>query len=190
PWSNWLIANLATSSRSGPLMRPIGKFTAEGAVARGRRNNPQNKAAHCSFLCSFRELLHSARWQAAWPVRCWPRHGLLDRVNDVDPAVKRDDRHGKGVFAMPEKRKFHPTQRGDPIGRPTVAPMAIVYRAIDTLQPDPANPRRHSKKQVRQIAGSIRIFGFNVPILIDREGRVIAGHGRLLAAGELGMTEV
>jgi DNA modification methylase len=68
--------------------------------------------------------------------------------------------------------------------------MAIVYRAIDTLQPDPANPRRHSKKQVRQIAGSIRIFGFNVPILIDREGGVIAGHGRLLAAGELGMTEV
>jgi DNA modification methylase len=68
--------------------------------------------------------------------------------------------------------------------------MAIVYRAIDTLKPDPSNPRRHSKKQVRQITDSIRIFGFNVPILIDREGRVIAGHGRLLAASELGMAEV
>jgi len=43
---------------------------------------------------------------------------------------------------------------------------------------------------VRQITDSIRIFGFNVPILIDREGRVIAGHGRLLAASELGMTAV
>ena len=91
---------------------------------------------------------------------------------------------------MPETRKFHPTQRGDPIGRPAAAPMAIVFRAIDTLKPDPSNPRQHSKKQVRQITDSIRIFGFNVPILIDREGRVIAGHGRLLAASELGMTAV
>ena len=68
--------------------------------------------------------------------------------------------------------------------------MLIVYRAIDQLTPDPANPRRHSKKQIRQIAESIRIFGFNVPILIDREGKVIAGHGRLLACRELGVTEV
>jgi DNA modification methylase len=68
--------------------------------------------------------------------------------------------------------------------------MSIQYRRIDTLQPDPANPRLHSKKQIRQIAESIRVFGFNVPILIDRHGKIIAGHGRLLAARELGMTEV
>jgi hypothetical protein len=68
--------------------------------------------------------------------------------------------------------------------------MLIVYRAIDALTPDPANPRWHSRKQIRQIAKSIRIFGFNVPILIDREGKVIAGHGRLLACRELGITEV
>jgi ParB-like chromosome segregation protein Spo0J len=68
--------------------------------------------------------------------------------------------------------------------------MLIVYRAIDALTPDPANPRCHSRKQIRQIAESIRVFGFNVPILIDREGKVIAGHGRLLAGRELGITEV
>ena len=68
--------------------------------------------------------------------------------------------------------------------------MSIVYRAIDQLTPDPANPRRHSKKQIRQIADSIKAFGFNVPILITRKGEVIAGHGRLLACGELGWTEV
>jgi DNA modification methylase len=68
--------------------------------------------------------------------------------------------------------------------------MLIVYRAIDELTPDPTNPRRHSQKQIRQIAESIRIFGFNVPILIDRAGKVIAGHGRLLAAGELDLTQV
>jgi hypothetical protein len=37
--------------------------------------------------------------------------------------------------------------------------MSIVYRAIDQLKPDPANPRRHSKKQIRQIANSIEAFG-------------------------------
>ena len=58
------------------------------------------------------------------------------------------------------------------------ARLQIVYRGIDGLEPDPTNPRRHSKKQVRQIADSIRVFGFNVPILIDRHGNVIAGHGR------------
>src|SRR6516162_5634079 len=68
--------------------------------------------------------------------------------------------------------------------------LQIVYRGIDQLEPDLANPRRHSKKQVRQIAESIRVFGFNVPILIDRHGNVIAGHGRRLAAQELGWTEV
>jgi len=68
--------------------------------------------------------------------------------------------------------------------------MLIVSRALDQLKPDPNNARQHCKKQIRQIAESIKAFGFNVPILIDRDGNVIAGHGRLLAARELGMTEV
>src|SRR5439155_9082286 len=68
--------------------------------------------------------------------------------------------------------------------------LKIVYRRIDTLQPDPANPRQHSKKQIGQIAESIKVFGFIVPILIDRNGKIIAGHGRALAARALGMTEV
>jgi hypothetical protein len=49
--------------------------------------------------------------------------------------------------------------------------MSIVYRAIDQLKPDPNNARRHSKKQIRQIAESIKAFGFNVPILIARVPR-------------------
>ena len=68
--------------------------------------------------------------------------------------------------------------------------MSVTYRRIEELKPDPANPRRHSGKQIRQIRNSVKAFGFNVPILIDRDGNVIAGHGRLLAARELGMTEV
>src|SRR5947208_4575867 len=68
--------------------------------------------------------------------------------------------------------------------------ISIVYRAIDQLKPDPANPRLHSKKQIRQIANSIEAFGFNVPVLVDAELNVICGHGRLLACRELGWTEV
>ena len=68
--------------------------------------------------------------------------------------------------------------------------MSVAYRQIDELKPDPANPRHHSKNQIRQIAESIKAFGFNVPILIDPDGTVICGHCRLLACRELGMTEV
>ena len=70
------------------------------------------------------------------------------------------------------------------------ASLAIVHRRIAELKPDPANPRRHSRRQIRQIADSIRGFGFNVPVLIDRENHVVAGHGRLSACAELGWTEV
>jgi hypothetical protein len=68
--------------------------------------------------------------------------------------------------------------------------LAVIYRSIGELKPDPANPRRHSKKQIRKIARSIKALGFNVPILIDRDDNIIAGHGRLLAARELGWREV
>jgi ParB-like chromosome segregation protein Spo0J len=48
----------------------------------------------------------------------------------------------------------------------------------------------HTRKQVRQIARSMRAFGFNVPVLINTTREVIAGHGRVLAARELGLTVV
>jgi len=66
----------------------------------------------------------------------------------------------------------------------------VVYRPIDQLRPDPKNARRHSRKQIRQVADSIQAFGFNVPILIDAELKVIAGHGRRLACQLLGHKEV
>jgi len=69
-------------------------------------------------------------------------------------------------------------------------PLSVVWRRIEALRPDPANPRSHSPKQIRQLARSIGAFGFNVPILVDRTLRIVAGHGRLLAAQELGWHEV
>jgi ParB-like chromosome segregation protein Spo0J len=65
------------------------------------------------------------------------------------------------------------------------SPVTIVYRSIAELKPDANNPRMHSPRQIRQIARSIEAFGFNVPVLIDAEHKVIAGHGRLLALQQL-----
>jgi DNA modification methylase len=61
---------------------------------------------------------------------------------------------------------------------------------IANLQPYARNARTHSAKQLRQIAASIERFGFNNPVLIDREGGIIAGHGRVEAARLLGRSEV
>jgi ParB-like chromosome segregation protein Spo0J len=72
----------------------------------------------------------------------------------------------------------------------STAPLEIIYLRTTSLKPDPRNPRVHSDKQVRQIAQSIESFGFNVPLLIDDEQQVIAGHGRLLAARKLGWDTV
>ena len=70
------------------------------------------------------------------------------------------------------------------------ARVAVIYRPIAELGLDPKNPRLHSPKQIRQIARSIETFGFNVPVLVDATSKVIAGHGRIMAAQSLGLREV
>jgi len=67
-----------------------------------------------------------------------------------------------------------------------------VYKRVDinTLIPYARNSRTHSDNQVAQIAASIKEFGFINPVLVDGESGIIAGHGRVLAARKLGMTEV
>lgn len=68
-------------------------------------------------------------------------------------------------------------------------PPAIELRPVTALK-NANNARRHSKKQIRQIAESIRRFGFTNPVLIRDDGGIIAGHGRVMAAKELGLETV
>ena len=68
--------------------------------------------------------------------------------------------------------------------------LKIEYVATDDLIPYIHNSRTHSEAQVKQIAASIREFGFTNPILIDDEGTIIAGHGRVMAAKVLQLDEV
>ncbi len=60
--------------------------------------------------------------------------------------------------------------------------LEIKWVAPETLKPNPHNARTHSKKQVRQIAGSISTFGFVVPIVADENRTILLGHGRCEAA--------
>jgi DNA modification methylase len=73
---------------------------------------------------------------------------------------------------------------------PTSPRLAVIYRPLSDLIPDPRNARTHPKRQVDQIQASIAEFGFTNPILADPEGHVIAGHGRLQAARGMGLAEV
>lgn len=67
--------------------------------------------------------------------------------------------------------------------------MKIIYRPPDDLIPYVWNPR-DTRKAVDKVAASIQMFGFLVPIVVDQNNVIVAGHVRLLAARKLGLTEV
>jgi ParB-like chromosome segregation protein Spo0J len=60
--------------------------------------------------------------------------------------------------------------------------MQVIYKSVDELIPYINNAKKHSDSQVKQIAASIKEFGFNAPVLIDGQNGIIAGHGRVAAA--------
>jgi DNA modification methylase len=66
----------------------------------------------------------------------------------------------------------------------------LSFLATTSLTPDPENPRKHLKTQVRAVARSIEAFGFNAPILINKHRRIVAGHARYEAAKLLGLAQV
>ena len=68
--------------------------------------------------------------------------------------------------------------------------LEVKYKKVDELIPYALNSRTHSPEQITQVASSIKEFGFTNPILVDNNGGIIAGHGRLMAARKLGMDEV
>ena len=72
----------------------------------------------------------------------------------------------------------------------SLSELAIAYRSIETLSANPHNARTHSKHQIRQIADSLKAFGFTNPVLIDDKSTIIAGHGRIEAAKLLGIALV
>jgi DNA modification methylase len=70
------------------------------------------------------------------------------------------------------------------------SPLSVEYRELADLKPYSRNTRKHSKTHIRQLAQSIKAFGWTRPILIGSDGKIIAGHGAFEAAKLLGMTHV
>jgi len=68
--------------------------------------------------------------------------------------------------------------------------LAVTWLDIGALKPYPKNARTHSKKQIREIAESIKTFGWTNPVLVDGDGGIIAGHARVEAAKMLGLEKV
>jgi len=66
----------------------------------------------------------------------------------------------------------------------------IEFLSLDRLSAYPCNSRTHSKKQIKQIAASIREYGFTNPLLIDNDNVILAGHGRLAAAKSIGFEQL
>jgi DNA modification methylase len=71
-----------------------------------------------------------------------------------------------------------------------VLPKRFEHWHVDRLRPYDKNPRTHSEEQVRKLVASLREYGFTNPILVDSKDGIVAGHGRLIAARAIGMTEV
>jgi len=70
----------------------------------------------------------------------------------------------------------------------TISPIENIR--VSSLKPHDSNPRKHSKKQIKQIGESIKTFGFRVPVLVDDDNRLICGHGRVKACQLLGIENV
>lgn len=89
----------------------------------------------------------------------------------------------------PKARGIHLDPRNDPLMTLSFAPERIEMWPLAKLQPYARNAKAHGADQVAKIAASMAEFGWTVPCLVGEDGELIAGHGRVLAATKLGLTE-
>jgi ParB-like chromosome segregation protein Spo0J len=102
------------------------------------------------------------------------------------PALQEAVMDGSSFAHIESEKRFGKQSRDH--GKPPLQHAELAFLAITDLKPDPRNPRKHDRVQIRAIARSIEAFGFNAPILIDKHKQIIAGHGRLEAAKLNGYT--
>src|SRR5438552_3028617 len=149
---------------------------ADARKPQSRRTDHGSRLGRASMIAGSRASLRRLRPS----VLSKSKPDMADRLGEIE----------RGILWMNRKVKREPSLKCLEHSSKQRLNLKILYRQIDTVKLDPANPRRHSKKQVRQIGNSIEAFGLVTPILIDRNDNVIAGHGRLLACRLLGITEV
>src|ERR1035437_1141991 len=144
------------------------------------------------MVCMCHSIDHPRRLFKSQNPKTWraivDRFLLYNRIEIAHKVIK--GRFGRPAHNAPSERT-HQINFSEGT-RMLTLPMAqrIVNWAIERLIPFARNPRTHSDAQIAQIAAGIAEFGFNNPILVDTKAGIIAGHGRLLAARKLGLTEV
>lgn len=108
---------------------------------------------------------------------------------DVAPPIHRFD---SGFIDLPRRCHYVPRDMDQNLARANPSPreLVIVYRSPSALKPDPRNARTHPKRQIEQLIRSIGEFGFTNPVLVDEADVLIAGHGRLRAAKQLGLDRI
>ena len=116
----------------------------------------------------------------------------LERSRQRNEASKNEARRApaRAGSALGSQATPETVRQGSPSCAAELCDLHIEERRIDSLTPRRRNPRTHSAKQIDRIAASIQEFGFTNPLLVDATGTVIAGHGRLRAAKQLGMEMV
>jgi DNA modification methylase len=88
---------------------------------------------------------------------------------------------------QPTSRGYRPAARNPPFGRDF---LKLEYLPIGDLRPSPQNSRLHPKKQIEKLKRAIQDFGFLIPVLIDDRNMIVAGHARIEAAKQCGLTAV
>jgi ParB-like nuclease domain len=111
-------------------------------------------------------------------------------MTDRDPSAGEADDAGRPIRARARSKAGEAEDLGKTDAAQGAARISVRWLPVESLTPDPGNARVHGPRQIARIADSIAAFGFNVPILIDGNGAVLAGHGRVLAARRLGLSEV
>ena len=111
-------------------------------------------------------------------------------MTDRDPSAGAADDAGPRIRARARSKAGEAEDLRNADAERKAARISVRWLPVESLTPDPGNARVHGPRQIARIAESIAAFGFNVPILIDGAGAVLAGHGRVLAARRLGLSEV
>ena len=111
-------------------------------------------------------------------------------MTDRDPSAAAADDAGPRIRGRARSKAGEAEDLGNADAERRAARVSVRWLPVESLTPDPENARVHGSRQIARIADSIAAFGFNVPIVIDGNGAVLAGHGRVLAARRLGLSEV
>ena len=111
-------------------------------------------------------------------------------MTDRDPSAGAADDAGPRIRGRARSKAGEAEDLRNADAERRAARVSVRWLPVESLTPDPENARVHGSRQIARIADSIAAFGFNVPILIDGNGAVLAGHGRVLAARRLGLSEV